>query len=235
MHYTQGSCSYLIDRSTYQFVPLGKQSAADEITVPFYFWWHPKGVGNRVESNSGIRVRSNKVRLNRLEVSFTKDYSHCLIDFWDKAKGGFSKIMVESSYSVQQIMRNGKKVRKMYGVQYDIAINDKSSRVFSAFDTKLHPVYDFHWVVDLGHAPDKVPNKFSYGVCPEQYSIIYNYKELSGKTLAMLCGPFAILLDDDLTFDSLVLLKGAKTSELCVDRFVYTVNSYIMKIMMLSK
>lgn len=75
---------------------------------------------------------------------------------------------------------------------------------------------------------------YSYGMTPTQLKIVYGDKEV-GRSYAWIFGHWAILFDDDLKFDSLAALIGTDSDTLYIDKFFYTTNMYVMKLMLLSK
>ena len=82
---------------------------------------------------------------------------------------------------------------------------------------------------------DMRKNKLSYGLRNKQYHVTFKGKRLGGTCYAMMLGLWAILLGDDLSFDSVVMLDGATSDELIVNRFIHTSNPYILKVMTLTK
>lgn len=77
--------------------------------------------------------------------------------------------------------------------------------------------------------------KFPFGLRRSQYRIVYHGKWIDGTCYAMLCGTYAVLLNDDLSFHSLGLLCGCTTEALNISRFIYTTNTFISKLMTLLK
>lgn len=69
-----------------------------------------------------------------------------------------------------------------------------------------------------------------YGLSSHKYDVTYKGKQLRCSCYAVLLGTVAVLLNDDFSFDSLVLLNGAVPHELDVARVIYTVNSHVIKV-----
>lgn len=78
-------------------------------------------------------------------------------------------------------------------------------------------------------------SRFPYGLRKKQYRIMYREKWIEGTCYAVLCGTYAVLLNDDLSFHSLGLLCGCTSDALNIDRFIYTTNTFISKLMTLVK
>ena len=132
---------------------------------------------------------------------------------------------------------NGAKGRGMVGVQYRVHDGKREQKFYTKFTVFHEPSEVFKWIPDLGHE-ERNPShgkQFSFGLSPQEYTFTYRGRQLGGTSLAYMCGPFAVLLDDDLSFDTLVALRGVQYNELIVDKFVYTVNTYIIKVMALWK
>lgn len=78
-------------------------------------------------------------------------------------------------------------------------------------------------------------NLFIFVLSNYDYDVSYRGTLLNGKSYALLCGPWAILLSDNLEFDSLVYLNGARGYALDVEHIMYTVNPYMVKMKTLVK
>lgn len=72
--------------------------------------------------------------------------------------------------------------------------------------------------------------KLYYGLSKHKYSVEYKGRELRGSCYAVLIGVVAVLLKDDFSFDSLVLLKGATPYNLDVAKVIYSVNTHVIKV-----
>lgn len=159
------------------------------------------------------------LKFNNLEVR-TQDtgyYRHVDIKFYNPVTCGRSELELKVYYST-------------IGADYDLDADGSLLTHNSVFPME----YSFHPVsrltsINIG------PMRFAFGLSPNQYQVRYKGRVLNGKSYAMLFGAWGILLDDDLQFDSLVYLSRVSTDLLEVDKFGYSVNKYILKVMMLQK
>lgn len=78
-------------------------------------------------------------------------------------------------------------------------------------------------------------NDFSFGIPSVKFDVKYKGKRLTGMWHVLLYGPMAILLDDNMKFDSLAIMSAVKDGLVTVEKFLYTVNPYITKIMVLMR
>ena len=78
-------------------------------------------------------------------------------------------------------------------------------------------------------------SSYSFGLTPRKFNIVYHGQKLHGSCYCLLVGPWCVLLDDELHFDSVALLyaTGLETDRIDIGEFIYTVNPYIMKARML--
>lgn len=101
------------------------------------------------------------------------------------------------------------------------------------FDRKIEQAMTFNPELECVYK-DNSSLVLAHGLIPAIYAVFYKGRQLSGMTLAFMCGTWGILLKDDLSFDSFVVFKSYTPSSLEVDKFIYTVNPYITKLAMLS-
>lgn len=243
--YSQVSSQWAIDKENKQFVSLAKRRTPYTMDVPFFLWEY-KDICDRFpvtgfESNAGTLKnvhsclkRSLCVELNELRVDFYNVSPFSAgVKFYDK------RLSKELSFELdakpdERVIKSprGNKLRGISGVDYTLYAGGKTVRYRTDFGPQSPPDQDFRYISGLGKGTH--PKKqFSYGVSPMEYTVTYHGEELGGTSLALVCGPWAVLLDDDLSFDTLVLLRGARSGILDVDRFVYTTNLYVLKLMVL--
>ena len=238
--YQQASRTHLIRTEPFKLVKDISEPA--DIAVPFYLaQWTPndkmKFGENAVVCNTELTFQLD---LNNLFVSWENGYGYKKghLDFRDERSGHqvFIRLeaITETAVSYSQIGTD----EVFYGVDYRIQSTAFEQKPFRhEYHGMAQTAKHFFNVEDLGNRGIyKIGNnEFSMGLRSRQWKISYRSKLLSGKCYALLCGTWAILLDDDLKFDALVILNGVNPYQLSVEKFVYTTNPYILKAMMLLK
>lgn len=244
--YLQCSLRWLMDTKTFQFVSAVERKKPCCIHVPFYLWSMVSECGNRVVeeySKDGHKVYSEMlcettVAFNNLIVEFHNGFKHAFIRFYDKIINGSTVIELYANiYNLGLIPYNGIQQRGMRGITYTMRHGNDSRIIQSDFNALDSCVREFKVVPGLGkHTADTTsPNKFCYGVVPAHYTIRYHGRTLDGMSMAFICGPWAILLDEDMTFDALVFLKGVMPHVLDIEQFYYTTSRYFVKVLTLIK
>lgn len=93
----------------------------------------------------------------------------------------------------------------------------------------------FSRITNLGYVRfDKAfVNDFSFGIPSVKFDVKYKGNRLNGMWNVLLYGPVAILLDDSMKFDSLAIMSGVKDGLVTVEKFLYSTNPYIVKVITL--
>lgn len=245
MRYLQCSNTWLVDKDTMGFVEMNQRVDPCEVDVPFYFWGYASEWGNYVSNtyklcaNNEYTVmkRVSIIELNHLSIEFLDGYRHAFVKFYDTVKKRPSVIEIDSNpYPYGILNLGGKQTRGMSGLTYVLRIDGEGCSCFAELPRLSSAIEDFEIMPDLGrHIQDGAcAQNFCYGVAPTMYTVDYKHRMLNGKSFVMLCGPWAILLTEDMSFDSLVFLNGVrKDHTLWIERFAYTVNPNILKVRML--
>lgn len=229
MVYFKGSYNWFID-SSYKFVQFGSHVEPCKVSVPFYLWSYNPKEGPKVVDEGRECRKTTVVKLNGFSVKLSKGYHGGEISF---LKRGESPITVAASPVIMSTTRSGgSHYTDTKAVDYHIRVKGKTVTHHTRIDPQA-----FEFVNEYGHYDirGKCVDNFNYGVAPFQYLIMYKNKVLNGESYALFCGPWGILLDDDLSFDSLILMEGKSADVIAIEKFVYTVNPYITKVMMLMK
>lgn len=228
MAYLQAERDYLIDTSTYKFVPVAERNRNEDVGVIDHLWnavnlWKSYYIS---ESSADKHLRRvNILELNDTTFIYGRNYSSGRVRFFDPIQK--DEMLIEINLSVE--LNSG----YMSGVNYVIRTNGQPKPYRTRIMTpSVTP--QFNQIKRL--ATEEVDYEFfSFGLLADQFEIVYRGKTLSGKSYACLSGPWGILLDDSLRFDSLVLLERVVAGALFVDQFVYTVNPYVMRAKVLYK
>lgn len=243
MKYQQASLTHLIHPKTFKLVPKRSVKDATGISVPF-FLWKRSDIDGTEEIDEGrsfcFSQMSPRLDLNDFFVEWRTgtEFRFVQCDFKNEITGHRVFFRLES-YTNSSVSYSPEGSREaFYGVDYRIEYTQGFKTPYRQEypDTELYTQHYFP-VPDLtSRQQTRIgKNQFAAGISDNQWKVSYRGKLLDGKTYALLSCTYAFLLTDDLKFDTLVYLEGLKNGVLYVNKFVYTVNPYITKIMMLSK
>lgn len=118
------------------------------------------------------------------------------------------------------------------GVRYSYTRDGEVEKHFTAFEGRLEPVRDLAVPKDLRQLTNVAAQ---FGVSSTKFGLMYNGKNLNRTSSAFLYGTWAVLMSDKFEFDSLVLLNRVADGVLCIDKIIYSVNPYMVKIMLMVK
>lgn len=238
MSYLQANKFWLIDRATWQFVDamenLPPRSRTD---VPFYLW-------ERLKDWTGIRAKVYRLELNGFSVHWThfegQPPPHNFYDYHTASihiQGSpILSFVVNPSYGNIDFRHiHDTELRCIYYSFWKGTSDHKEFRS-DFFNLDYEDVPHYKPVSTLGWMRTKAPSAkdmLYFGIRYEPFSIFYKNRKLNGKSLALLCGTYAILLGDDFSFDSLVSLKTVSEQHLELDKVAYTVNPYLLKTVVL--
>lgn len=234
--YILASKKHILDIETYEFIELRGQHIKREVQVPIYFWNTTENFLKVAESQlrlvESVQLKDLYVKM----VSYSRDDSWTVeLRFYDKLLKSFVLLRVFADPRYSAIYHNGYATES---VNYEFVSADGRYRHdVSVLHNLSWGTPRFQFIDDLARksVPNTVLDGFQFGLQARQYGVGYKGKRLSGKCYAFLCGTFAILLTDDLSFDALAYLDGATYDTLAVERFVYTTSPYITKVMTLMR
>ena len=225
----------LIDRKTFKFCPQTSEALKEGIEVPFYLWYF-KGADNHIWRMNDVQnvvfTKTDTIELNGLSVKLPgHDYKRGDIVFYDTAQ----KRQRELTITVQLLTGGSSHGIVLHGASFGWVLDDDYKELLLQYHQPNWVAPNFCHVASLGRINSGAIglNTFSFGVNQEKYIVRYRGKKLNGSCYALLCGPWGILLDDDLQFDSLVILNGCTSAVLEIERVAYTVNPYVTKMVML--
>lgn len=243
MSHLLASLENLIDLETYQFVPIKDAKGLDVVYVPLYFSRYSAEYA--LHSIYRYASPNHNVKLNGIEIEFTcldkaaKPFGFSKhkanIKFYDSSK----KCDVSCELQVKPYFGSPvyplEESEKLAGVDYTLKTFDRKSKM--SVDLPYPDEKRFHAVDSLARVYPLYPyikDTFNFGVSSKQFEVEYRDIKLGGTCYAMLCGTWAILLDDDLSFDALVLLNGISGGVLRVEHFLYVASPYITKFLFLT-
>lgn len=223
MSYLVASTQSLIDLKTFQF---SKYSANGNVRIvrPFYMY-EPRTQYPRVES------KITTVDLNGFSVEFRDFGSWKYGDSTAKIHVNDWELKNFAELSIQ--VQTNKLPNGMMCVYYSATLDGR--KVTDRIDIESEDKFQSIPGLLRQPATELGKNCISWGIRPKQYRVFCNGHELSGTCYALLCGVWAVLLDDELKFDGLALLNGANRDELHIAKILYSLNSYLVKVMMLTK
>lgn len=228
---------WLLDLESFNFIQDSKKLGNASISVPFFLFDDTV----RGSDNPNLWGVAD-FTLRNLHIEFPdENYSQGKIKYKDKASGREVSLFLRC-----QLHYSGSNV---FGVGYSKLLIDGKSLGphITAFGD--NGIYNFQniaglgWYSGLRRRADGyaggyvggIQTSLPYGLLPQQFKVRYKGKELCGTSFVFIAGTWGILLDDDLSFDSLVLFKEVSQRAVVVDKFVHTVNPYVVKVMTLSK
>lgn len=252
MQYLQCSSQWLLGKQDYKFVTMSGKVNPCEIDVPEFFWEygqdseHRVGVGFANENGKLVNrysvLRPVKcISLNGLEVNFTAGFKYANILLFDRIKQANVAITLDVVPNVVSLnAKNGRQMRRLSGISYNMDASGDVQSYYQQYTSKGAPAASFTGVAGLAKAEDTFNGqyKFCYGLPHTPFAVKYKGKELNGKCYALICGSWGILLDDDMSFDALVcfnMVKGQQSLILGISKFLYVTNTYLIKVMTLTK
>ena len=232
--YLQANTAYLLDREAWKFVRTTERAFPSYIDVPFQMW----GLGDMTEHAipNGLSRCVRSIKLNRLVLNFDPEADVLDIKFFNADKGVEESLGLKAVASIQTNIINGKSVSQVMQASYEV-FTDYGVIKYVSDLSKLIADPNFLKIDGLYSKPLRgvCRDKFSCGLSQRKFNVVFNGRRLNGQSYAYVNGSWAVLLGDDFTFDSLAALNGTRDEVLGVDRFLYTVNPYIVKCSMLMR
>lgn len=239
MGYLLANTRYVIDTSTWQFVYSLEGFGPCAVDIPYYFWEHAKSI---LKHPDNVLKRTQLIALNNLDVEFTAlwrqkgdmaifDYHTVRLSFIHGGKQETWYLNVNPVFGNTSYSRMTD--TQLRGVDYEFWRGDGERQKARSdfFDIEDRPIFEristLSWVRPSISSVRSCPH---FGISHDKYLVWYRSKQLRGSCYALLCGTWAILLDDDFSFDSLVSLKSASDGRLYIDQIMATVNPYVVKI-----
>lgn len=222
----------LLSTRSWEFSAIPDDLVLDDVNVPFYFW------PDFAELEYCTPIRRTSVCLNRVRVDFNgvgevEDYmsffeARNVVDI-KLYKSVFEHVKTISIVTnpVPGSLFGADTPKKGYSwIYYGVTIDGHYDQI------RTYDMQSFVGVPGLRHVkPPKLgtDDVFSYGLSSNKYRIRCRGYNTGRDCYALLCGTWAILLTDDMQFDSLALLRGVDDRSLDVSKFVHTINPIVMK------
>lgn len=256
VRYLQACKNWFIDCRTLKFVGEDSRVKAFDIDVPFYLWDYEEpeqhevcyGVcfkDGKMMNTYSVRKKVQSIELNKLSVQFAQGYASSVIQFLDTATNQWHtiEVMVTADVSTYTFGKRGKLLTGWSFLTHIDTGGAKSDHISLAGEIR-HDMWSceerevrFNRIVGLGcqDIPEYTNHKLSYGVRSKEYLLYYKKQKLSFTSVALVAGAWAILLTDDLQFQSLAYLRGTSQNTLFIDRFAYSLDRRAIKAMTLVK
>lgn len=231
------SKTHLLNMETWKFVKASSIANPGVVLAPRYMVVGPY---ERVPYVSSYSTPTDTISLNDVNITFS-DSAWMHENAWKAvisygyAKNGYATRM---SLAVEPHFREprfGNSAARAIGFTFTDV--DGSSEV-SSYGVGM-PAWvgtPFEHIVSLVDYRLSVSSedKFCFGLRHIPYGCTYKGRQLSGKCFAFLAGAWAVLLADDMSFDALVLIKGATRESLNIERILHTTNPYLKKVLFLT-
>lgn len=234
-----------MDMDSRKIVTKAERYNPNNTYIPKYLWGSdisPKLVtGFEMHNGELVNTFSNNIETDSIElygirVTFFDEFS-ADITFYDNRKKQRHQVSIVGTPSF--IVRNiGTKRKDKILTHVDLVMTfDGASKIFRS---EILDRTAFKPIGYLGQRCVETTTKsntlwFSYGMLNNDYKVEYLGRELEGSCYALMFGLWAIILQDNLSFDALVTIKGCNRDKIVIDKFIYTSNVYLIKVITLWK
>ena len=241
--YLMLSKQYFRDLDSGKLVTKSEKLNPNNTYIPKYFWGsdiNPQlATGFEMKDGQLINIFSNNLETNVIELYGIRIVFHDLfsadVTFYDNRKHARHTINIIGYPHFMDRKFNSKRTDTIYS---DVDLTMCFDNVAKTFNVSM---LNRDMFKSIGYLAQKNGEKTSksnalslnYGMLNNDFKIEYKGNMLEGSCYAYIFGVWAILLQDNLSFDALVTLKGYNKDKLIVDKFIYTSNVYIIKILTL--
>lgn len=242
------SKQHYMDKDTHKLLTKSERVNPNNTYIPSFLWQsdiNPKLVtGFTMKNGKLINTFSNNIETNVIElygirITFHSEFD-ANISFYDNRKRRRHNISIKSTpnFVARTINRNRTDKLLVY-VDFEMTF-DNVSNVFRSYLDSLTTRVLFRPIGYLGQRCVESTTKnnmlfFSYGMLNNDFKVEYLGRELEGSCYVFMFGLWAIILQDNLSFDALVLIKGCDRNKIIIDRFIFTSNVYLIKVISLWK
>lgn len=227
--YTMLSTGMLYDQESHILLKPSDLVSPYTVDIPFYMWTRRRLAGSWAEESKDgqILVNSTSIMLRDLTVTLTKKFGYGYIKFVDGKTGFDVNLTVETK---KDMCGN-----RLQGAWLSVLKDDDPSSQRLSYIGLVNTL-SFIQVPSLGKRSMAFCQEvFSYGVRSIKWRLRYHKKNLERQQYVFLCGFWGILLNDDMSFNSLVSLRTVSVPYLDIDKVLYTVDPSMVKTQMLIK
>lgn len=242
MNYLQVDKSHLVDLDTFEFVQIELREAPAQIYVPEHFW-HFNAADTHFEHDTRdgrVLIEPTTYKkvvvfpLNNMQIEvFGMSNTRFVLSYRDK--GIENSIEVSYTAHSMRVFSDISNQATLKGVSFYEVLYDKFDQFNIVFDgDKVATHYNRLDGLALIPTTGNYPDKMCIGLSHNKYRVLYRGRDLYS-CYAFVIGPCAILLKDNLEYDSVVLLNGAKQGVLSADAIVHSVNPRAVKMKIMQK
>lgn len=227
--FVQVNKNYALNYDTWQFAPVAKLPKESTCMVPSPFWKYKDKDTHKQLVGFG-KFNTFKLmpilQLHGLTVQIDSDHAAIRI----QTKNGVKEFDLHWRFTPFGSNPGGGGFLVLDKVEYELLDGSGVS----------YHIYNLEHIFDNVSGLCKLGSKqfdnaeMLFGISENRLKVIYKEKELNSMMYALIYGPWAILLSDDMQFDSFVYLAGNRYGTLRIDKIVYTVNTYMLKLMLLA-
>lgn len=248
-HYVQLSSQHYKDKDTGKIIVDSKRGHPFETEIPHYFWKDSikEHIVTGLELKNGQlqnEYSSNKLchdfTLNGIRIAFRDTdlekrswISNTDIVFYDNRKKERHSVQIVTDPELT-LTQGRSKYLKLCSTSTQITFDGAKGYFVSRFDSSDNlKQLGIGYLAQTRIGKDSDYQVYNYGLRLAPYNISYRGRDLEGSCYAYIYGNWALLLQDNLSFDALVLLKGWNHEKLVIDKFIYTSNVYLIKVLSL--
>lgn len=230
MTYLQADKNYMIHPDTFNFIRIDSQFKKFELAVPMYLWrYNSPAKATATVGVAGESFKTWKLPLNKFSLEFTGGFEYAVLRF-DGRDDAIDLRITTMSY----LYNNSALSEILMGSYCRMKYAGMTKQIRVEFEEDKENKPRFHYISDLGRAEQMDGDILSWGISKNKYEVIYKGRTMCNR-LALMCGVWCVLLTDRLEFDSVALLNAADSKKLSADQFLYSVNTEIVKAMVLLK
>lgn len=240
----------MVNLSTFKLVPLNDETVPERLIVPCYLWGIEartsfamlKDIWKGAPPYECIVRYTECLDLLGMQIQFIGHKgngglgSSIIFKFQDKLSGKISEMVIGIHQLQIPVMTSDHVVYLQEGVVYEIFFNGKELRYQTMYSETRDSVPRFRTVKNLGKCLFRGhDNDFYFGIPARKMKLLCRGHDLGQSKHIMLMGTWAVILTDELSVDSVVLLDGVGNSYISIDRFLYTQNGAYAKYLMLTR
>lgn len=242
MEYIQVSQNLLVPYGENKLIYEDEKVKPFIIAVPSVMWRHPDPKVFVVPHGQYNRVYH--IEIANWEIQYRHGVDNVIIQYLDrKSEDWYSFELLTMANSTGYHL--GREMQEnLAGIQFRFSDTEKTSAYhIELVSSQMHwwnsgaLSVRFRAISELMTPREEqfYNNTLRYGLRQEPYKIMYRGTILKRKYMAFVSGFWALLLDDNLEFDSIAYLRGTDEDTLYVDKFAYTADSYIAKVVTMIK
>lgn len=237
MAYIMASKTHMIDTNTWKFVKASSVAMPGSVAVPRYL------LNSELESIPYVSSCSHYtdfINLNNLSLTFINhswkdDTWKVSMRFFDTVRKRVNSIEIAMTPRIGEARWGS---AYLHGFNYTYRDVDGSSEVKYFTVKPMHsgePALKAISGMGRRQPTMSLEDSLNFGIRHVPFKLLYGGKELSGKYHVVLCGGFAVILTEDMSFQGIVLIKALERDKIEIERLLYVTSTYLVKIKILVK